>query len=289
MVNRPVSRARWGLCWGTIAQATATELIRVAANAGFQCVALSTVAHRGLLEDGGRAVRSLCETTGVTIESIDPIIGGLPGLPAASDLTADLAVYLEATAKQAIRMAEAVHATSVNIAHFLGRPETSLDRLIETIGSIVEHAARRGVDVTLEFIPGTGIPDLATAARIVDAIGVPELRVLLDVWHLARSGGTVEDVALLAPHSIGWVQLSDRIEPEPGAAYVPMSGRLMPGAGALPLDALLMATLTNSPGIAVCAEVFDTAHNEQRPADIADRAAEAMRSLGFSRPSRHSD
>jgi len=264
-----------------VPNASATELIEATAAVGGEVVALSTVFHADVLDDGGRALRTLCSSTGVRVEAIDPIIGGLPGVADANEVPDHLAVHLQATTDRAIRMAEAVHARSVNVAHFLGSPDTPVQRLIDSIGQIVDRATRRSVEVTIEFIPNTGIPDLATAMKIVEAIDVPELTVLLDVWHLARSGGTVEDVALLPPRSIGWIQLSDRVEPPPGTPYVPMSARMLPGDGDLPLDSILMAALTNSPGIAVCAEVFDPANNERSNAEAAELAATAMRQLGF--------
>ena len=279
-MNHPVSRAKRGLCWGTIPQASAVELIRAAGEVGFDAVTLSQVAHADVLDDGGRAVRSLCAANGVVVESVEPIIGPLPGLPAPGDVPADLAVFLTTTAERAVHIAEAVEARSVNIAHFLGLP-VPLEAMIEAIAPVVDQAGRRDLSVTIEFIPGTGIPDLATAARIIEAIHAPELRILLDVWHLARSGGSIADVNSLPPQSIGGMQISDRAEPAAGASYAPMGSRLMPGEGELPLAGLLMATLTNSPDVTVCAEVFNTDHARQPIPVVAERAATAMRALGF--------
>lgn len=279
-MNRPVTRARRGLCWGTVPQASAAELVRAAADAGFEAVTLSPLLHDDVLDDGGQAIRNLCAATGVSIEAIDPLIGSLPGLPGADEVGDDLAPFLTTTAARVIPIAEAVGARSVNIAHFLGRP-VRLAALIEAIGTVVEQATRRGLAVTVEFIPGTGIPDLATALHIVEAIEDPALGILLDVWHLARSSGTTADVAALPAASIGGMQISDRVAPAPGADYVPMSARLLPGEGELPLDALLMAALTNSPGITVCAEIFNPDGADLPIEVVVRRTAAAMQSLGF--------
>ena len=47
----------------------------------------------------------------------------------------------------------------------------------------------------------------------MDACGEPNACVLLDVFHLDRSGGTVDDVRRLPPGAIAGIQLSDRIRP----------------------------------------------------------------------------
>lgn len=279
-MNRPVARTRWGLCWGTVPHASATELVEAAADAGFHAVTLSQVSHADVLDDGGTALRAVLERTGVFVESVEPIIAPLPGLPPPAELPPDYRSFARTTTTDgALRMARAVGARSVNVAHFLGRP-VERTRLVDAIGEIVLAADRDDIDVTLEFIPGTGIADLAAALAITAEVDHPRLRVLLDTWHLVRSGGGLADLATLPPRSLGGMQISDRGDAD-DEVYVPMSGRLMPGEGTLPLEPMLMAALTNSPGIVVCAEVFDVAHRDQPVIEVARRCARAMRSMGF--------
>ena len=47
---------------------------------------------------------------------------------------------------------------------------------------------REGLRILVEFLPGTGIPDLPVALDLVRAVGGDHLGVMLDTWHLARSG-----------------------------------------------------------------------------------------------------
>lgn len=88
------------------------------------------------------------------------------------------------------------------------------------------------------------------------SVGERNCTVLLDTWHLARSGGTVDDIGALEPGAIGAFQLSDRKAPPPQTAYVPMTGRLLPGEGELPLADILAAAFANSPGLTAEVEVF---------------------------------
>ena len=79
---------------------------------------------------------------------------------------------------------------------------------------------------------------------------------MFDAWHFARSGGALDQLVGLPPGMITIVQLCDRTEPEPGAAYVPMAGRLLPGQGDLPLVEWTSRLLVDHPDAVVGVEVF---------------------------------
>src|SRR5689334_17347078 len=49
----------------------------------------------------------------------------------------------------------------------------SFDLAVEGFAALCEQAGAHGVAVTLEFLPWTGIPDLAAAWRIVEGAGHP--------------------------------------------------------------------------------------------------------------------
>jgi sugar phosphate isomerase/epimerase len=150
---------------------------------------------------------------------------------------------------------DALEAPLLNVSHYLGHP-VPLAEMAEAIGAASRLAARQGVTIVLEFVPDSGIRTINEAHEIAAACGEPNCKVLLDTWHLARSGGSVADVRALPPGAIGAFQLSDRIEPPPGTPYVAMTGRLLPGEGELPLGEIVAATLENSPGITLEVEVF---------------------------------
>ena len=66
-----------------------------------------------------------------------------------------------------------------------------LDVVGEQFAALCERA---GPDLTvaLEFMPYSGIPDLATAWRIVQ--GVPNAGIIVDGWHWARAGQQIADL-----------------------------------------------------------------------------------------------
>jgi sugar phosphate isomerase/epimerase len=130
------------------------------------------------------------------------------------------------------------------------------------------------VRLTLEFLPESAIPDLAHALRLTRAIGADNLAILFDVWHFARTGGTLEALQALPEDAIGGLQISDRIAPPPGSAYAPMSGRLLPGEGELPLTTWLPALLRRQRRLtAIGVEVFSDALRALPATEVARRVA----------------
>jgi len=122
--------------------------------------------------------------------------------------------------------------------------------------SISRQAAACGAAITLEGVPESSFGSLEGALQVARACGEPNCFVLLDTWHLVRTGGGLADVRALPAGMIAAVQLSDRTEPAPGSAYVPMAGRKLPGEGELPLAEFVAAALANNPGLTFEFEVF---------------------------------
>jgi sugar phosphate isomerase/epimerase len=175
-------------------------------------------------------------------------------------------------------MADAIGAQTISLSHFLGSP-VPVGEMIEVIGPIVSRARQRGFALCIEFIPDTGIDTLATARQIYDAIDAGGLGVMFDAWHFARSGGTIDQLVDLPPGMITIVQLCDRIESEPGAAYVPMAGRLLPGKGDLPLVEWTSRLLADHPDAVVGVEVFSGDLQAMAAAEAALLAAVATRDV----------
>jgi sugar phosphate isomerase/epimerase len=272
-----------GLCCGTLMQCGLPQLIETAARHGFPTITARPASFAAALEAGWTAprLRRLLADAGLRVTMIDALTKGLPGLPGPETLDPGLRAILPPDAidppeeSVVFAAAEGLEAPWVNIAHFRGRP-VPFEEMAEAIGGVCRRASARGVGVALEFVPGTGLPDLPFAQRIAQACGEPNCRLTLDPWHLDRSGGDVEDVRALPPGAIAGVQLCDRTRPPPGTPYVPMSGRDLPGEGELPLHNLLRAALANSPAASVEVEVFTAEFDGWTPDAIAARVAQAM-------------
>lgn len=120
-------------------------------------------------------------------------------------------------------------------------------RSFDQFAEFARMAADRGLQATLEFMPGLTVPDLPTALAALDHVGQDHFRLLIDTLHLVRSGGSAGDLAALSPDRIGYAQLCDA----PLAPTISNYGeeashhRLAPGEGELPLRAILDALPRN--------------------------------------------
>lgn len=119
--------------------------------------------------------------------------------------------------------------------------ERDHQRAFDQLGAFAEMAAARGMGSQVEFVPGLGIGDFATALAAIAHVGREDFGMAIDAMHLFRSGATVQDVAALPPQAIGHIQLCDapwEVAPE-GHGVEAGSERLCPGEGELPLADLV--------------------------------------------------
>jgi sugar phosphate isomerase/epimerase len=144
-------------------------------------------------------------------------------------------------AQQIAAAAAAVGATKV-MAICLEPTLPDLDRARDNLAIIVDEARQAGARTCVEFLPWTGIPDLATAWALVEPLG-PDAGVLVDAWHWQRQPGG-PNAALLSSipgERIGYVQLCDAA---PGTAtdmVEAMVGRVLPGDGVVDFGVLMGA------------------------------------------------
>jgi sugar phosphate isomerase/epimerase len=116
-------------------------------------------------------------------------------------------------------------------------------RGFDQCASFAQLAEQRGLQATLEFVPGLPIGDLPTALAAVHHVGKSNFRLLIDAMHVFRSGSQVSEVAAIDPSLIGYVQLCDVPRVSTFANYGDEARyeRLPPGKGELPLLELLRA------------------------------------------------
>ena len=118
---------------------------------------------------------------------------------------------------------------------------------VAKFGALCEHGRAAGLRVALEFGYFTDVHSLAAAQAIVEAVANPAAALLIDPLHLARTGGTPDDVARLPRHLLPYAQFCDAPAAGPGADDVDgiireaVDERLQCGEGELPLGPLLRA------------------------------------------------
>jgi sugar phosphate isomerase/epimerase len=105
---------------------------------------------------------------------------------------------------------------------------------VEAIAQAFAELCDRAGELTiaLEFMPYSGVPDLATAWRILREADRPNSALIIDVWHWARAGMTPQDLAPVPAERIVSVQLCDvQQTPMDPLRTESLGHRLPPGAG----------------------------------------------------------
>ncbi|HEY1492778.1 MAG TPA: sugar phosphate isomerase/epimerase family protein [Steroidobacteraceae bacterium] len=268
------------LCWGTLIGTPLEPLIAAAGHPDIGAITLTSPMYEAARRSGGSVagLRRRLEDNGLSVHAIDPLIGALPGTPKPADVPTENRAYFEITEDDCYRAAADLQAETINLAHFGGSDVTEA-QFVDCLGPLAGRAQAHGVRLTLEFLPESSIPDLATAQRIVSAVGAPNLGLMFDTWHFARSGGTLAQLAALPQGLITGVQISDRVPPAPGTPYAPMFGRLLPGEGELPLVEWLTVILRRDPALTVGVEVFSEELVALTPEKAAGRVATTTRGV----------
>jgi len=255
-----------GLCYGSLRDTSATDLVRIAGANGFSGLMLPPFPQATPAEIAG--FRSLLRAHGIRRVVLDGVMAQLPRCA--------FAAGHRWTADQHFAVAEQFGVDCFNVPHYRGDPATTVAEFAGALGPFCERAAAAGITVALEFLPGTGIPDLERSLRIVEAVGAPNLGITLDTWHWARIGATLADIRALPPGVIKDFQLSDRAANQDALPDSEQWGRLLPGEGALPLAEIIRAVHANAPDLTVNAEIFSEALQQREPQDAARAIAEAL-------------
>ncbi|HET7341571.1 MAG TPA: sugar phosphate isomerase/epimerase family protein [Methylomirabilota bacterium] len=151
-------------------------------------------------------------------------------------------------------------------------------RAAASLREVGDLAAVHGVRLALEF--NSQCAQLNTLARVREVLGRAGHRrcgLLLDTYHLGRSGATLRDVEDVAPAEIAYVQYSDppRTGLEPGKAL----DRLPPGQGSFPFrEFFALLDAKGYPGFASY-EAPNEAAWKRDAAEVAREAIEATRAV----------
>ncbi|GAB3315265.1 sugar phosphate isomerase/epimerase family protein [Haliea atlantica] len=105
--------------------------------------------------------------------------------------------------------------------------------LVDAFGALCEEAARVDLGIAMEMMPMSALPTLEDNLKVVEAVGARNGGLLLDIWHVVRSG--IEDFPAMATRSAGSVlavEVNDA-QRAPGADLFQdtLNGRLPCGEG----------------------------------------------------------
>jgi sugar phosphate isomerase/epimerase len=136
-------------------------------------------------------------------------------------------------------------------------------RRVATFRDVCDLAARYGMEALVEFNPYSGCRSLAEAAELAREAARPNGKLLIDVLHLSRSGGSPQDARRIDPSLVPLVHFCDA-PPKPSdnrsvdeLRKESRTARMLPGEGSLWLAELLDAL---SPDVAISVEAPSARH-----------------------------
>ncbi len=152
-----------------------------------------------------------------------------------------------------------------------------MDHARDNLAVIAAHARDARARVCVEFLPWTGIANLATAWALVEPLG-PDVGVLVDTWHWQRQPGgpNLPLLSSIPGDRILYVQMCDAAAGTSTDMAEAMTGRLLPGDGVVDFAALIATLKQTGAHPFIAPEIFN-------PALLADIGADAFASGGVSR------
>lgn len=156
--------------------------------------------------------------------------------------------------------------------------ETSVERAVVSLRQAAQWAAAFDVRLALEFRGSARFcSNLATALGLVAQCGEPNVGVNLDVFHYYVGPSKFEDLTLLTPANLAYVQLSD-------LAGVPRelatdSDRILPGDGDFRLEAILTQLRTIGYDGWVSLELMNPTLWQVKATQVAELGITALRRL----------
>jgi sugar phosphate isomerase/epimerase len=230
------------LCAGTAQHVPLLERLAPARAAGYAGVSIQPHECERMRAEGvGPAeLRRRVADAGLAIAELDAITTWLPEHAPPASFPSELARMLSGcTPERLVPLAASIGARSLTVVEFYGA-RVAPDAAAEAFAGICDLAAAHALLVHLEFLPWAGIPDLRSAAEIVQRAGRRNGGLLIDSWHLFRSGSTLAELARIPGDRILGVQLDDApARAEADLADETQHRRLLPGDGSLDLVGLV--------------------------------------------------
>ena len=159
-----------------------------------------------------------------------------------------------------------------------------MDEVAACFKTLCQTAGDAGLQVSMEFLPWTGIPDLATAWEILQRADCDNSGIMVDTWHWFRQpGGPNPDLLRQIPaEKLRVVQLCDAAAELPDGVDIAtetMTSRLLPGDGAVDFDEVLGIVSDVGAEPIWFPEVFSSTLAAAGPQTMAPQVLAATRSV----------
>jgi sugar phosphate isomerase/epimerase len=240
------------------------RVLAAAAGAGFRGVALDWFTLRAA-ERAGTSLLDVADR----VRDLGLVVTDLSAMGLGADARTD----------------ERVSASMARRCAALGIPLCALVLTVPPSPAVDDRVARvadvftaNGVRLALEFVPYTAVKTLAEAGEVCERVGYDRCGVLVDTWHLARSGGSPADIADLAPHEIACVQVADAApEAADDLADESRRSRRLPGDGVVDFPGVAAALTKAGYDGPLGTEVLDSRLVGQPPEAVAEACFRAAR------------
>lgn len=148
----------------------------------------------------------------------------------------------DATKAELFRAADALDARHIKVMPPFLPDDPSGDDLAGEFAALCDQAADHGVMIGLEMLPFSRLANLGSALDMVAAADAPNGGLLVDIWHVVRSGGTMDDVARLPARFIIAAELCDAMAAmQGGITEDTMCHRRLPGEGEFDVPGFIRA------------------------------------------------
>jgi sugar phosphate isomerase/epimerase len=182
-----------------------------------------------------------------------------------------------------LRAADALGARHIKVNGDLEGRRLPLEKLAAEFAQLCREAAQVGAMVAIEFMPFSGVPDIAAALELVNAAGEPNGKLLVDTWHVGRAGISYAELAAVPGELIAHVEIDDaHAEPVGDLWTDTIHHRLLPGEGDLDVVGFLSAIRATGYEGPIGVEVISRAHRQlplREAAEAAYRSAAAVLEL----------
>ena len=132
--------------------------------------------------------------------------------------------------EKTLDVAAAVGSPGVSAIQFAPGP-IDISAAADGYAAVCERASERDLWVAMEFLPWSGIPDIATTTQILDQADADNGGLVLDAWHFTRSGSTLEQLETAGPRFLNF-QISDTASGTGEDLFEEtMHRRMLPGEG----------------------------------------------------------
>jgi sugar phosphate isomerase/epimerase len=170
-------------------------------------------------------------------------------------------------------------ATLLVVADFVNQvDDVALQRAVVSLAQAAQWAAGAHVRLALEFrAKATFCASLDTALALVAQCGEPNVGVNLDVFHYYTGPSKFEDLRLLTPRNLAFVQVADLAGiPREFAAD---ADRILPGDGDFALEPIIRQLRQINYTGWVSLELMNPTLWQVKPAQLAELGLSAMRRL----------